>query len=347
MSFFLIVTLAFTAGAAVLIVKRRSQRAASRSGRYRSPRAGLNLERPACHMGKSRRGAGGHSSALAGPIFLAVVVVVMVFWVAAAFFLPEGQTRADMVSETRANAAFPEQYGSLAGPLSPDPAGINPARPGDLVQMAANDSTAGGLLTAAAQSMAMGNGSFLTQVGLLSGRTASRPPRATGQPEQAASSLAKPSAVSAPGQPGPALSGAPSSSVSTATVVAASQVAAESAASASSAPKTLSGGAATPGKVTQSAGIKVPDKIAEAPSRVFTVHLSSFTDQANAERYRSKLTEAGEDAQISQVTMEGRQWYRVMSGRFKSRSAAEAYGTDLKRRGLTAEAGHYLVKSLD
>jgi hypothetical protein len=36
-----------------------------------------------------------------------------------------------------------------------------------------------------------------------------------------------------------------------------------------------------------------------------------------------------------------------MSGRFSNRANAEAHGRDLKRRGLTAETGNYLIKPLE
>jgi cell division protein FtsN len=81
--------------------------------------------------------------------------------------------------------------------------------------------------------------------------------------------------------------------------------------------------------------------------RDFTVHLSSFRDRDNAEGYRNKLTAAGEQAFISETEVNGQHWYRVMSGRFKSREDAASYGRDLKRRDLTADTGQYMIKSID
>lgn len=375
MSFFLILTVAIMAGAAVLIVRRRSQRAASRSGRYRSPRAGLNLERPAGLPNRSRRENGPQSNSLAGPIFLALVVVVMVFWVVAAFFLPEGGTGSAMVSEPKADASPPEQFNSLAGRLSSEPAYA--AGSGVMAQAAArasgpalppNAAPAGGPLMVAAQSMAPTGNSHLGQVGLQAGRAAAKPGSASGSSAKSAGTAAQTKAAQTPpaqpnrsaAAPAPRNTAAPASAavranpVTPAPPASGARSSVVSAASASSAPRAAASGAIAPAAPSRLDGgperrpsRPAQDEGALASSREFTVHLGSFTDQDNAEKYKSKLDGVGETAFISQVTMEGRLWFRVMSGRFNTRAAAEAHGKDLKRRGLTVDTGRYLIKSLD
>lgn len=367
MSFFLILTVALMAWAAVVVVKRRSQRGSSRSGRYRSPRAGLNLERPARLPNRSRREAESGSNSMAGPIFLGLVVVVMVFWVVAAFFLPGGETRTSMVSETRADAAPSEQFTSLAGRLSTEPAASTGQ--GAMAQAAVNTSgpslppTAapagtGGSLMMAAQSLAPTADSRLEQVGLLPGRTAARstaksapantekPVRAA-QPAPANRNAAAPSPRStapASGQTSPIIPVTPSPPTASGAVARSSVVAA---ASASSVPRAAAVDSSRSSASGSRAKRQAPDEANLASSREFTVHLASFTDQSNAEQYKSKLNGAGESAFITQAKIDGRMWFRVMSGSFNTRAAAEAHGKDLKRRSLTVETGRYMIKPLD
>ncbi len=81
--------------------------------------------------------------------------------------------------------------------------------------------------------------------------------------------------------------------------------------------------------------------------REFTVHLASFADRANAEKYMGKLVSARvNDAFVAESVVNGRLWYRVMSGRFASQAEAEAHGNDLRRRNLTASGGRYVIKSI-
>jgi septal ring-binding cell division protein DamX len=79
----------------------------------------------------------------------------------------------------------------------------------------------------------------------------------------------------------------------------------------------------------------------------FTVHLASFTDPANAEKFRTKLAAAGEPAAVYEITLDGRLWYRVLSGRFDTQAAADAHGRDLRRRGLTDASGMFSVKPIN
>ncbi len=67
-----------------------------------------------------------------------------------------------------------------------------------------------------------------------------------------------------------------------------------------------------------------------------------------AEKYRSKLAAAGEEASIYEINLDGRRWYRVLTGRFDTRAAADAHGRDLRRRGLTDDTGGpFIVKPIN
>lgn len=120
-----------------------------------------------------------------------------------------------------------------------------------------------------------------------------------------------------------------------------SPAAASSSASASSAPRQAS---APLERVPQPAEEGEPIL---SQLREFTVHLGSFGEKANAEAYRARLAAAGHSAFISETTVDGKRWYRVMSGRFASRAEADAHGLELKRLDLTTDTGRYLVKPLD
>lgn len=91
---------------------------------------------------------------------------------------------------------------------------------------------------------------------------------------------------------------------------------------------------------------KTPGNEILSGTKEFTVHLGSFRDQKNADLFRNKLAGAGSPAFISEITVNGQVWYRVMSGRFSSQSLAEAHGRELKRQGLTTDNGRYLIKPL-
>lgn len=77
----------------------------------------------------------------------------------------------------------------------------------------------------------------------------------------------------------------------------------------------------------------------------FTVHLSSFGDKNNAEQAVNKLKNAGVPAYITRIELDGKVWHRLMVGKFPSRAQAEAYGRDLKQRGLT-DSGTYSIKPI-
>ncbi len=81
--------------------------------------------------------------------------------------------------------------------------------------------------------------------------------------------------------------------------------------------------------------------------REFTVHLGSFKDAKNAEDYKSKLSQAGSSAFVSEAVQGGVTWYRVMSGRFSTRNEAMEHGLDLKRQGLTPANEQFLIKPVN
>jgi septal ring-binding cell division protein DamX len=326
LNFFLLILGIFLIGTVASLLRRRAVKSPSRSGRYRSPygASSLNLERPA--PARSRRSPS-RSAALAGPIFLGLVLVVMTFWLVAAFFLPEGE-QPSMVAETQADAAYPEQALSLAGRLSPggppvrdEPGGVIVKDESGGVMAQAAQSTmfvspaapAPGL-TAAAQAMVTADSSRFGQVGLLPAQTSARP-----APPPAPPALpARPAPAAVPANPLPARA-------------------------ASSLPQAA---AQTRPPLATSRPKPAGDTLLNA-SREFTVHLASFNDRENAEKYKDQLTASGEQAFISEVVMDGRRWHRVMSGRFATRDEAEAYGRDLKRRSLTAATGSYLIKPVE
>ncbi|MBF0528690.1 MAG: SPOR domain-containing protein [Deltaproteobacteria bacterium] len=78
----------------------------------------------------------------------------------------------------------------------------------------------------------------------------------------------------------------------------------------------------------------------------FTVHLGSFTDKSNADHAMTKLKNAGIPAYITRIELDGKTWHRLMAGKFANRAQAEAYGKDLKQRGLTADTGAYTIKPI-
>ncbi len=79
----------------------------------------------------------------------------------------------------------------------------------------------------------------------------------------------------------------------------------------------------------------------------YVIHLGSFNEKANADRYLARLVEAGEMAWATESLVDGQKWHRVMCGRFNSKKAAESYARGLQQRGLTANDGRYLVRVLN
>ena len=72
--------------------------------------------------------------------------------------------------------------------------------------------------------------------------------------------------------------------------------------------------------------------------RRYTVLAGSFGKSENAERLRDKFLAAGLDVQVTEVTINSKIFFRVMSGTFDDQASAEAYGRELKQRDLVDNA---------
>jgi cell division protein FtsN len=62
--------------------------------------------------------------------------------------------------------------------------------------------------------------------------------------------------------------------------------------------------------------------------------LGSFTKPENAEQLKDKMVAAGLPVTVSEVTVNNKIWWRVMSGSFDDQGAAEAYGRELRQKSL-------------
>ena len=78
----------------------------------------------------------------------------------------------------------------------------------------------------------------------------------------------------------------------------------------------------------------------------FTVHLASFKEKANADRSLAALKSKGVPAFLTRIELDQTAWYRLMVGRFSSKGEAEAYGKELRQKGLLDNLGEYAVKPL-
>jgi cell division protein FtsN len=68
---------------------------------------------------------------------------------------------------------------------------------------------------------------------------------------------------------------------------------------------------------------------------LFTIQVGSFKDRTAAESQVRRIAAQGVSAQVVQVPMEGRLWYRVQVGRFETRAEAEAhYQKKIKPKGV-------------
>lgn len=357
MSFFLIVTLFLVVAFMALIFLRRKKKSASRSGRYRSPLSGgLMLERPKRRGRKIWAGF----SLQRGHVFLGLVLLVMFGWLGAGYFLSETESGVLAVSESRANAAVPEQYASLGGRIFTDAVGVASsdalmaggaaaaavAAPVDAaVQTAfkpAAESVAQRSAIQLAANSALPTISRLDQVGLMPARGAGK----VAPPKKEPAKTQMPAQVKSPA-PAPQAAVSPVAAPAAPVKKASAEAAVKSQAAAGSvAPKSPAAGAAQPKPQLATAKPAVKKGLLSS-SRQYTVHLGSFGEKSNAENYLAQLVSAGEKAFISESTVDGRLWHRVMSGRFTNRDEAENYGRNLKKRGLTIETGRYLVKSID
>ncbi|MEW5724993.1 MAG: SPOR domain-containing protein, partial [Thermodesulfobacteriota bacterium] len=82
------------------------------------------------------------------------------------------------------------------------------------------------------------------------------------------------------------------------------------------------------------------------PGVKFSVHLASFGEKANADRSLAKLKAAGVPVFLSRIELDNKTWHRLMAGRFDTRAEAEAYGRQLKDRGLLKGLGEFMIKPI-
>jgi cell division protein FtsN len=276
---------------------------------------------------------------------LGLVLLVLSLWLVAAYLRPstESAQAGTATVQTSSPPPQPAQVGTLAGRLSaaPEPSGINdpppPTAPKETQPLSAAPKTdppppTGGARAAGLAQAATAQASALSQVGLLPTnlQTSKSSPESTSRPA-AATKVETKSGANAPAgptakadqNPPPALPASVNSNL----------VRALAEPPGGTGPPAAAGGGRS-GILSNTAG--------------FTVHLGSFVDQANAEKFRTKLAAAGEEAAISEISLDGRRWYRVLSGRFDTRTAAEAHGRDLRRRGLTDDTGGpFIVKPIN
>lgn len=69
----------------------------------------------------------------------------------------------------------------------------------------------------------------------------------------------------------------------------------------------------------------------------FSVQVGAFGTKANAVRLKNGLERGGYEAQVSEVLMEGRRFFRVRVGRFPNRPDAEAELRRLRADGFPGE----------
>jgi cell division protein FtsN len=347
LNFLLIIAGAGLILAAGFILKGRKNQAA-RNARYRAPRPTLKLDRASA--GQSRSGERSPllsktrpASSPAAPIMLGVVLLVLSLWLVAAYLRPSTESAQAGTATVQPSSPPPQpaQVGTLAGRLSaaPEPPGTTgqppPAAPKANQPPPADTKTdppppTGGARAAGLAQAAAAQASALSQVGLLPTNLPKSSPESTSRP--AATKVETRPDAGAPA--GPAAKTAQSSPP----------------ASPASANSNLVRALAEPPPRGTSASTAAGGGRGGILSNTegFTVHLGSFVDQANAEKFRAKLAAAGEEAAISEISLDGRRWYRVLSGRFDTRTAAEAHGRDLRRRGLTDDTGGpFIVKPIN
>ena len=349
MSLFLTILTVLAVIILVLEVRRRIRKASGRLGRPRnaaSGRAGAGLSIDRQPLRTSGRKKPSRLSPLAGPVVVGLVFIFMGAWLAFSYFMPDAETTAAVPTTPTVQPPPLTTTRALGGRIT---IGGEPeaASSGAAAVLGTDNSPkpAPTLVTDAARSI-IGSYSQMDQVGLLPARVKARPAAVAKAPESVSQSKTQPSKA-AQSKKGPQSKSAQAVAVASkperpAETAAPKTEAFQPAAVASS---SLVGAASGAGNGTSRPAGR--DDSLLGGGRDFTVHLSSFRDQDNAEKYRSKLAAAGEQAYITETTVNGQHWYRVMSGRFKSRASAENYGRDLRRRDLTADTGQYMIKPVD
>lgn len=328
MSTVLIILAALAAVVAALELRRRIRKKSGRLPRQRvGSSSGLITERPS----RQRRTSSSGPSSLANPLLLGLVLMLLVGWLVVAYLLPT--TTNDLSTENGSSTEADSdpkispqtQTLTLAGLLtqqSAPKADLPPAQP---------SKPSLPLLAQAAQGMTTTKSS-LDKIGLMLSAVKKNPvpPRRPSVPPPATKPPQAPATSETNRRP-PVVSAAPASPARP------------------SGQSTLVSAAASPdGLATPATDPETGNEGNILSSRPeFTVHLSSFTEKDNADKYKTKLAGAGEISFITISEVDGRLWYRVMSGRFNTRANADAHGRDLKRRGLTANSGRFLIKTIE
>lgn len=308
--------------------------------------AGLNLDRQSLKSGGRKKP--GRLSHIAGPVVVGLVFIFMGAWLAFSYFMPDAETTAAVLPPAQTVPPPVQTTKALGGRILPGgKPETNPVRTGMSSGAAAvlgTDSQKPNptFVTDAAKSM-ISPYSQMGQVGLLLPQAKPQPAAKAKAPEPAPKAKASPQKTAQPqavaAKPKPqAPAPAPKSETPPQT----------QAAAASSSLVDATSGASKGTSQPVAARVEREDTILGG-GRDFTVHLGSFRDRKNAESYKSELVAAGEKAFVTETFINGQQWYRVTCGdNLKSRTAAETYGRDLKRRGLTtASSGQYFVKPID
>lgn len=74
--------------------------------------------------------------------------------------------------------------------------------------------------------------------------------------------------------------------------------------------------------------------VAKSPAKGYTLHLSSYQDQAGAQKQAAKLTAKGVQARVEPVDIPGKgHWHRVLVGEFSSQDQAQSVGERLSKSG--------------
>lgn len=343
MSLFLTILIVLAAIILALEIRRRIRKASGRLGRSRNAApvrtsAGLNLDRHPPRSGGRKKP--GRLSHVAGPVVVGLVFIFIGAWLAFSYFMPDAETTAAPLTSAQTLPPPVQTTKALGGRIvlgGRSEAGPSGMSSGASAVLSSEARTPAPTFVADAAKSMINPYSRMDQVGLLLPKAKSQPPAPKPQETQAkapqpnaaqaqtGAAKAKPQATASAPKTEPAPQGK---------INAAPSPVVDAASGASS-------------ETVRIASSPVRDETVLGGGRDFTVHLSSFRDRDNAENYKNKLVAAGEKAFITETTVNGQQWHRVMSGRFKSRTDAANYGSDLKRRRLTTDAGQYMVKPID
>lgn len=120
---------------------------------------------------------------------------------------------------------------------------------------------------------------------------------------------------------------------------------AEPAKNPASAKKPANASGATPPPAKPKTAAPPPSRNASA--KFFSVQLAAFSSADNAGKLKKDLEKAGAQAFITQATVGGRLWHRVMSGRFHSRAEAVAHETYLVKKNFIKAGEQNRIKTIE